>query len=563
MMKWVLVFLYIPRRPASMLVVTGAASNLQRSIHAANPLSRLVLHFLNLQEESAATTYTLKESLPKIMGFAAEIFSSVVVAELVNRCMSFLFAKCENKQATATVQEDLQLLRRLLMRGDTIVEEAERRHVANRDMLRQLSALRDAAYRGYYVLDTVRCRALPRGGGGGGSHSNEEEEEVNRRRAFALSRFNPAKRVCYPSGEADDATSSVELRKMVCSLEAMIDGMDGFVVLLMSCPPLYREPYSAHLFMDRCMFGRNMERERIVEFLLQTEPPPGAGNLGVLPIVGPAHIGKSTLVEHVCHDVKVCSHFSLIMVFSGNELKDETAASFRDKCVIKHQNDQASKGRVLIVVELLEDVDEEAWKRLYSSERSMSQGSKMIITSRSDKIVRFGTTQALRLKCLPIEAYWYLFRTAAFGSDDPGQHPKMVSLALEMAILMQGSFMFAYMGAALLNTNFNTQSWSRILTRVRQYFQKNASLIGEYPDDIKVKDYPRYTWNVIKEKPDKYFMLHDIYQRDSGQEVPDISFLDLQAGRAQPPPGKYEILFMRSPIPPYFNYICACEIRDM
>jgi len=57
---------------------------------------------------------------------------------------------------------------------------------------------------------------------------------------------------------------------MVCSLEAMIDGMYEFVVLLMSCPPLYHEPYSAHLFMDRCMFGRNMERERIMEFLLAT-----------------------------------------------------------------------------------------------------------------------------------------------------------------------------------------------------------------------------------------------------------------------------------------------------
>jgi len=80
------------------------------------------------------------------MGFAAEIFSSVVVAELVNRCMSFLFnTKFENKQAMATVQEDLQLLRRLLMRGNTIVEEAERRHVANLDMLRQLSTLRDTA----------------------------------------------------------------------------------------------------------------------------------------------------------------------------------------------------------------------------------------------------------------------------------------------------------------------------------------------------------------------------------------------------------------------------------
>ena len=95
----------------------------------------------------------LAESFPKIMGFAAEIFSSVVVAELVNRCMSFLFnTKFENKQAMATVQEDLQLLRRLLMRGNTIVEEAELRHVANLDMLRQLSALRNAAYRGYYIL---------------------------------------------------------------------------------------------------------------------------------------------------------------------------------------------------------------------------------------------------------------------------------------------------------------------------------------------------------------------------------------------------------------------------
>ena len=104
----------------------------------------------------------------------------------------------------------------------------------------------------------------------------------------------------------------------------------------------------------------------------------------------------------------------------------------------------------------------------------MAQGSKMIITSRSDKIVSFGQ---------------HMFRTAAFGCDDPGQHPKMVSIALEMANLMQGSFMLAYMGAALLNTNFNTQIWARILTRVRiyGYFQKNASLIREYPDDIKVQ----------------------------------------------------------------------------
>lgn len=470
-----------------------------------------------------------------------------------------------------TVQEDLHLLRRLLMRSDTIVEEAERRDVVNPDMLLQLTALRDKTYIGYYLLDTISCRrALP---GGASQDSEEEDEDEEDRRAFALSKFNPAKRQRFPSRYSEstsalnidgaDQACSAELRQVVCSLQDMIDGMDEFVMLLMSCPPLYRQPYSVHLSLDRCMFGRSMEKDTVIEFLLQTEPPDAVNNLGVLPIIGPTHIGKSTLVEHICHDEKVRNHFSLISVYTGNDLKDETKASFRDKCVIKHRNDQASENRLLIVIELLEDVDEDAWNRLYSSERSMARGSKMIITSRSENIVRFGTTEPLRLKRLPVEAYWYLFRTTAFGSDDPEQHPKLASIALEMVDAMQGSFILASMGADLLRANFNTRCWSRILTRLRQYLQKNASLIGEYPDDIKVKGYPRFSWSAIKEKPDRYYMLHDIYQRDSAlEEVPQISFVDLLGDRAQTT-GKHEILFWKSRIPPYFNYICKCEVRDM
>jgi translation initiation factor RLI1 len=51
-----------------------------------------------------------------------------------------------------------------------------------------------------------------------------------------------------------------------------------------------------------------------MEFLLQMEEHPGsAATLGVLSIVGPAHIGKSTHVEHVCCDERVRDHFSLIL----------------------------------------------------------------------------------------------------------------------------------------------------------------------------------------------------------------------------------------------------------
>ncbi|PAN18443.1 hypothetical protein PAHAL_3G202100 [Panicum hallii] len=496
-----------------------------------------------------------------------EMLSSAVVGELVSRSISFLFSKLE-KDTAATAQEDLQQLRLLLLRSGAIVQDAEQRYVPSKAMLQQLKALRDETFRGHYVLDVVSCRAAL---GGGGGEDVGGGEEAGRRACFSLSRFNPAKRVRFPSNDASENSSVLggaspgELQQVVRSLGIMIGDMKEFVMFLGSYPPLYRQPYSAHMFVEKCMFGRHMEKETVMEFLLKNEPPPpGAEHLGVLPIVGPAHIGKSTLVEHVCDDEKVRDHFSLILFYTGNDLKDVTVSSFKDKCLIKHHADNASSDeRVLVVIELLDDVDDETWSNLYSSQRSIAQGSKMIITSRSERIERFGTAQALRLKCLSVEAYWYLFKTAAFGGDDPGQHPKMASIALEMANLMQGSFIFASTGAALLNANFSTKSWSRILTGLKGYMQKNASLIGEYPDDINGKDYPRYTWNVMKKKPDKYFMLHDIYQRGSGQEVPDISYLDLQSGRANPPAGKYDILLTKSRIPPYFNYMCACEIRDM
>ncbi|RCV16808.1 hypothetical protein SETIT_3G167600v2 [Setaria italica] len=493
-----------------------------------------------------------------------EMLSSAVVGELVNRSISFLVSRFEKETPTATA-EDMQRLRHQLLRSGAIVRDAEQRHVPSKAMLLQLKALRDETFRGYYILDVACCRNALRGGDRRRRNGNDEAEddggdEVGRR-AFSLSRFNPAKRVRFRSGAPETEPVPVDLQQVARSLEVIISDMKEFVMFLGSYPPLYRQPYSAHMFLEKCMFGRHMEKERVIDFLLQTtEPPPGAENLDVLPIVGPAYIGKSTLVEHVCQDEKVRGHFSLILVYSRNCLRDETAAGFRDNCVIKHQNDSALEEKLLIVVELSGDVDDETWERLYSSERGMPHGSKMILTSRSNEIARFGTTQALCLKCLPTEPYWYFFKRLAFGGDDPEQHPKMASIAMEMARKMQGSFMYAHIGSALLRANFSIKSWSMVLTNLREFLQKNMSLLGEeYPDDLKAKDHPQWTWNLTKQKHDEYFMLYEIYPRGSGaEEVPDITMIDLLFGCAQPR-GKYEVLFWKSQIPPYFNYICTCE----
>jgi PAS domain-containing protein len=339
-----------------------------------------------------------------------QALANALLGELASRTISFLVSTYGSTAAAAAApeqeEEDLRhRLRLLLLRCGTIVEEAEGRRVTSRGMLQQLGALRDEMLRGYYVLDTIRYdddddddqQAPPPAAAGGGAPSAEDGR--HRRRAFAPSRFNPAKRVRFrrfASGGDPEATAAVvhrrrvislsELQRTVRCLEAAAMDTKELVVFLVRCPRLHRQPYSAHLFLDKYMFGRNAERDHVVGFLLRTDPP-GAANLGVLPIVGPRFIGKSTLVEHVCGDERVRDHFSSILLYRADDLEEETLSSFRKNCVTKqHRKSGASDGRSLIVIELAGDVDDNTWKRLYSSAgRRLPQGSKILLTSRSER----------------------------------------------------------------------------------------------------------------------------------------------------------------------------------
>lgn len=94
---------------------------------------------------------------------------------------------------------------------------------------------------------------------------------------------------------------------------------------------------------------------------------------------------------------------------------------------------------MLVIVELVGDVDEDAWRKLYvASGACTTSGSKIKITSRSDKFAKLGTTQALELKYLPREAYWYFFKVLTFGSMDSEEHPKLASTAMEIALELPG-----------------------------------------------------------------------------------------------------------------------------
>lgn len=478
---------------------------------------------------------------------------SAIVGDLVSRALSMVTQRyLQSKEAEG---EKLRRLRAVLLRIDAIVEEAEGRHITNQAMLQQLQMLRQGMYRGYYTLDNFRYRV----------HMDRDEGEVSTRRSLALSRFSSSstRRTFFSVCDAPsmdmvlDAGSCSNLDKMLSSLEKMIGDMREFVMFLASYPRISQQPYDAYMFRDQVMFGRQMEKETILSFLLCREAA-GNGGLGVLPIIGPARVGKSTLVEHVCLDERVRMRFSLIVFFSGNDLNDGNWATLKGSGVIKHQNLASTpSGDSLAVIELARDMDKETWRGLYTWAAShLMPGSKIILTSRSEKIASLGTTQALVLSFLPQEAYWHFFKTAAFGSTNPNEHPNLAALGMDIAVHMNRSFMAADTVAVLLRANLDARFWRRVLRCLRDFASKHLSMFGEHPTNLLQKDLPVYMWTMAKTS--NVVVMRNIYHEPSPQtsEVPRITAQDVLYGRFTSE-GTFQAVAWRSRIPPCYTYLVS------
>ena len=165
---------------------------------------------------------------------AMEVVLSAVASDIVGRLVSFLIGKFH--EPASTDDDVVVKLQRALLRARVVVEEAEARQVTNRAMLLQLHRLRGEMCRGSYVLDAFTRRAVDPSRG---SHAM-----------------------------ASGRTGGQVVSAVVNTLEAALNDMkEEFVVLLGACPRLNRQPYCAYLFMERCMFGRQMEKEQIIRFL--------------------------------------------------------------------------------------------------------------------------------------------------------------------------------------------------------------------------------------------------------------------------------------------------------
>ncbi|KAM3405140.1 hypothetical protein ACQJBY_007932 [Aegilops geniculata] len=435
-----------------------------------------------------------------------ELAISAAAGELMSRFISFLANKYHSSHEHSE-EKELKRLQQLLLRARTVIEEADGRYITNSGMLVQLSMLADAMYRGYWALGASRYISL------------EESME-----------------------EGEGALES---------LEDVVTGMTEFVVLLGGCDRMLRQPYDAYLYNDNIMFGRHAEKQKLLNFMLQHGS--SGGVLAVLPIIGGRLVGKRTLLAHVCKDERVRSHFSSILQLNGDSF-----------CRIADHGGLMS-GKILVVVELVSDVEEEDWAKFCSFVVSMDSGSKVIIISWLKSTEQLGTVEPIFLNTLLYEEFSYLFKTLAFGSANPAQHPRLARIADELAREFQSEWSIgtANLFADIMRRNLSVHFWLCIVSGLRRVVERNLSLFGEHPKLLARRRHQIDVTDLVLHPMDS--PLRVVYSCTSGSSraevtverelLPRVRFGDLMMDPGVRPQGDFNVVSWESRLPPYTSFV--------
>ncbi|CAL4991893.1 unnamed protein product [Urochloa decumbens] len=454
---------------------------------------------------------------------------SAITSDLISRVVSYLIKKCLDRPA---IDENLERLQQLLLRIHAVIVEADGRYITNSRMLMQLKFLVASMYQGYYMLDNFRYRSL--------AWSFIHEESTTSSIPLKRSRTIP--------GILRNFAESNNLQCVVENLEDAVANLSEFVMLLGGCERMCRRPYDAYLYVDNFMFGRHVEKQQVMNFLLSAPGCHGAPM--VLPVIGGCRVGKKTLVSHVCKNDHVRSHFSSILFVHGDSIGRMDHVKF-------------STERTLVVAEFVKDVDDDRWVKFYST---IAEGSRVIIISRIQNLARFGTVKPFVLGSLSREEYRYLFKMLAFGSADEKDYPNLASVANELAVVLNGSLVAANAIADLLRRNLDIQFWLRILRRFKGMVDYNLSKYGDHPKNILDNECPIDITTLSSSYPTSRFLMPPRVERDNcrKRKLAHISFGDLMNnGGIVIPDDKFVVVGWESRLPPYTRFVNDVEYAVM
>ena len=229
------------------------------------------------------------------------------------------------------------------------------------------------------------------------------------------------------------------------------------------------------------IFGRDAEKEDIVQFLLSDEASRDDTDHGVsvVPIVGLGGVGKTTLAQMIYNDKRLESHFDMriwvcvsdrfdVVGITKAILESITHSSTDSRNLESLQNQLKNKldgKRYFLVLDDVWNEKPQNWDALKAPFRGGAQGSMIIVTTRSEDVASImrTTSSSHHLDVLSYEECCLLFAKHAFAGMNANIRQQLEPIGMEIVRKCSGLPLAAKTLGSLLHSKQDKNAWNEVL----------------------------------------------------------------------------------------------------
>ncbi|XP_058078507.1 putative disease resistance protein RGA4 [Magnolia sinica] len=386
----------------------------------------------------------------------AEAVVSGFLQLVIEKLASPILEKCELLWG---FHKELENLRSRLSTIQAVLEDAEEQPVKSKALQNWLGKLKDVVYDAEDILDEFTIEA-------------EAEVEAKCRKVEigdcitkAFNFFSSCNPLVSRSNMVD------KIKEIEQRLDAIAEERSKFHLIggERVSDIRGREPTDSFV-IESDVYGRGEDKRRVMELLINEDY---IEDVTVIPIVGMGGLGKTTLSQLAYNDMSIATHFVLRMwvcvsdEFSVSKVtKDIIESATHSKCDLQSMDQLQHRLRELLrekkFLLVLDDVwDENSmnWDRLKQFLRGGARGSKIIVTTRIEKVaIIMGTLPPYHLPRLSDDDCWSLFKQRAFGHGRQ-EHPNLIMLGKEIVKKCGGVPLAAKALGSLMHFKTEEREW--------------------------------------------------------------------------------------------------------
>ncbi|KAG5086131.1 hypothetical protein JHK82_053528 [Glycine max] len=236
---------------------------------------------------------------------------------------------------------------------------------------------------------------------------------------------------------------------------------------------------------DSDVIGREHDKEKLIELLMQQNPNDDDKNLSVIPIVGIGGLGKTTLAKFVFNDERVDECFKLKMWVCVSDdfdiyqlfIKIINSANVADAPLPQQNLDMVDLEQLqnqlrnilagqkfLLVLDDVWNDDRLKWVELRNLIKvGGAAGSRILVTTRIDSIASMmGTVTSHKLQSLSPENSLSLFVKWAFKEGEEEKHPHLVNIGKEIVKKCRGVPLAVRTLGSSLFSKFEANEWEYV-----------------------------------------------------------------------------------------------------